>query len=152
MTEAIRQGDIPGVQLRCRSELSLSPQAVWPWFAEPDKLASILERKVSAARSDGVAFECVGGAEREARVSDIIVMIGSQAPRFWQATWRQPDWPISTRVTVGLTPLPSGVSVSVFQEGFEHLPLSDCLTVWETYRRRWREALDRLSGFTSSAG
>ena len=33
----------------------------------------------------------------------------------------------------------------MLQQGFEHLPLSRCLTIWEAYRRRWREALARLA-------
>jgi hypothetical protein len=33
----------------------------------------------------------------------------------------------------------------VLQEGFEHLPLSECLTIWEAYRRRWRKALACLA-------
>lgn len=35
--------------------------------------------------------------------------------------------------------------LTVFQRGFERLSLSRCLSVWELYRRRWREALERLA-------
>ena len=38
-----------------------------------------------------------------------------------------------------------GTEISVLQKGFAHLPLSDCLTIWETYRRRWRAALTTLA-------
>ena len=40
---------------------------------------------------------------------------------------------------------PTGCELDILQEGFEHLSLSTCLTVWEEYRRRWREAAARLA-------
>jgi hypothetical protein len=52
---------------------------------------------------------------------------------------------VATRLTFELTPHGEGCELSVLQEGFEHLPLSDGLTIWEAYRRRWREALTRLA-------
>ena len=39
MTEAIRQGDIPGVQLRRRQVLGVSADEAWRWLSEPDRLA-----------------------------------------------------------------------------------------------------------------
>ena len=37
--EAIREGDIPGVQLRRRQALALSREEAWRWLVEPEKLA-----------------------------------------------------------------------------------------------------------------
>jgi hypothetical protein len=36
----------------------------------------------------------------------------------------------------------------VLQQGFERLSLSVSLTVWESYRTRWRIALSRLAELT----
>ena len=55
------------------------------------------------------------------------------------------QWPTPTRLIFELTPNTNGTELSVLQTGFAHLPLSDCLTIWETYRRRWRTALARLA-------
>ena len=49
-------------------------------------------------------------------------------------------WQTATRLTFELTPRQGGCELSVLQQGFEHLPLSRCLTIWEAYRRRWRRA------------
>src|SRR3954471_3760463 len=38
MPEAIREGDIPGVQLRCRQPLPLPPREAWSWLVESARL------------------------------------------------------------------------------------------------------------------
>ena len=40
MVEAIRQGDIPGVQLRCRQQLAVPAATAWRWLTEPALLSS----------------------------------------------------------------------------------------------------------------
>ncbi len=69
------------------------------------------------------------------------------APRRWVLSFERLDdgWETATRLTFELTAVGGGCELSVLQQGFEHLPLSRCLTIWETYRRRWRRALDALA-------
>jgi hypothetical protein len=54
-------------------------------------------------------------------------------------------WTAATRLTLRVHPAAAGSEVDVLQDGFQRLPLSICLTVWEAYRRRWRDALARLA-------
>ena len=67
--------------------------------------------------------------------------------RCWALAFERLDdgWETATRLTFELTALDEGCELSVLQQGFEHLPLSRCLTIWESYRRRWREALAVLA-------
>ena len=145
MIEAIRQGDIPGVQLRCRQELAAPAATAWRWLAEPDRLA----RWAGRARLEGglegtleLAREEEGDAVRErGRTLEL------ESGRLWVLAFERLDdgWEAATRLTFELTPHGDGCELSVLQQGFEHLPLSRCLTIWEAYRRRWRDALARLA-------
>jgi hypothetical protein len=69
----------------------------------------------------------------------------------WGKRWvlglrrREPDWPTATRLTLELSRGVSVCELSILQQGFQHLPLSDCLTIWELYRKRWRRAAERLT-------
>ncbi|MES1243123.1 MAG: hypothetical protein ABUT39_16040, partial [Acidobacteriota bacterium] len=51
----------------------------------------------------------------------------------------------ATRLTLRVHAAGSGSEVDILQDGFQRLPLSNCLTIWEAYRRRWRDALARLA-------
>ncbi|MES1245528.1 MAG: hypothetical protein ABUT39_28240, partial [Acidobacteriota bacterium] len=62
MSEAIRQGDIPGVQLRRRQALAVSPDEAWRWLTEPDRLALWLADRVE---SDGEEMTLRGPAGDE---------------------------------------------------------------------------------------
>jgi len=145
MTEAIRQGDIPGVQLRCRGSLEVPVDQAWDLLAERPGLESWLCRSAAIDPVEQGAFEWRGDLELGADSTETGVILTAVAPRLLVATLTQPDWPAATRVEFELLPAGDGTSISVLQKGFEHLPLSISLTVWEAYRRRWRGALERLA-------
>ena len=54
MQYAIRQGDIPGVQLRYQIRLDLSPTELWSWLVEPDRMRQWLAGSIEP-RQDGDA-------------------------------------------------------------------------------------------------
>ena len=145
MIEAIRQGDIPGVQLRCRQELAAPAATAWRWLTEPELLASWAGR----ARLDGGlegTLELTSEG-RDGTVRERGRTIESSPGRLWVLAFERLDdgWETATRLTFELTDAEGGCELSVLQQGFEPLPLSRCLTIWEAYRRRWREALTALA-------
>ncbi|HEX5760903.1 MAG TPA: SRPBCC domain-containing protein [Thermoanaerobaculia bacterium] len=121
--ERIRQGDIPGVQLRRRQPLPVPCGEAWPWLVEPDRLGRWL------APAPG----------------ETLRPLETDPPRRLLLSWEETGWRAPTRVTLQLHPAAVGCELDVLHQGFERLPLSTCLTVWEAYRRRWREALARLA-------
>ncbi len=148
MTEAIRQGDIPGVQLRCRQSLDLSPDEAWRWLAEPALLARWLadEAAVEPGPGGSLALASAGegaGAPYRERGTTIELL----PPRRWVLAFERLDagWGASTRLALELHPREGGTELDVLQSGFQRLPLSLCLTAWERYRSRWRAALRRLA-------
>jgi uncharacterized protein YndB with AHSA1/START domain len=149
--EAIREGDIPGVQLRRRQALAVPPREAWAWLTEPAKLAlwladeaevepgppAVLLLRGSAARVDPPA----GPWRERGRTVELI------PTEVWILAFERLDagWPAATRLTLRLHAVPGGCEIDVLQEGFQRLPLSWSLTVWEAYRARWRDALARLA-------
>jgi uncharacterized protein YndB with AHSA1/START domain len=127
--EAIRQGDIPGVQLRRRQALPRAAEEVWEWVADPERLARWCEPAAGERRR----------------------LLESDPPRRCQLAWEEPGWPAPTRVVLELHPTAGGCELDVLHRGFERLPLSTCLTVWEAYRRRWRAALEALAALLAAA-
>ena len=147
MPEAIRQGDIPGVQLRRRQDLTLSPAEAWRWLVEPEKLVLWLAREaeVDPGPSGGLRLLCGEPPwQEQGRTVELA------PPALWVLSFERLDagWPAATRLTLRLHAAPSGSQIDVLQDGFQRLPLSIGLTVWEAYRLRWREALTRLAGVT----
>ena len=139
MTEAIRQGDIPGVQLRRRQGLAVSAEEAWRWLSEPERLALWLAGRAEVAQ--GELLLTGEGFRERGRTIEIV------EPKLWVLAFERLDsgWSSATRLTLRVRAVPSGSEVDVLQDGFQRLPLSICLTVWETYRRRWRDALGRLA-------
>ncbi len=139
MAEAIRQGDIPGVQLRRRQTLSVSPEEAWRWLTEPERLAQWLAERVE---SEGEEIRLSGPAGDERGRT-----LESAPPNLWILSFEKPgeNWTAATRLTLRVHPAGSGSEVDILQDGFQRLPLSIGLTVWEAYRRRWRDALARLA-------
>ncbi|HEX5717756.1 MAG TPA: SRPBCC domain-containing protein [Thermoanaerobaculia bacterium] len=139
MAEAIRQGDIPGVQLRRRQALAVSAEEAWRWLSEPDRLALWLAAEAEMAEGE-LALTGEGYRER-GRTIEIV------PPKLWVLAFERLDsgWTSATRLALRVHPLASGSEVDVLQDGFQRLPLSACLTIWETYRRRWRDALSKLA-------
>ncbi|HKI05918.1 MAG TPA: SRPBCC domain-containing protein [Thermoanaerobaculia bacterium] len=154
MPEAIREGDIPGVQLRRRQALALPCEEAWPWLVEPGKLALWLadEAEMEAGaegslslRGSGPRVDPPAGPWRER--GRTVELISGQV---WVLAFERLDagWPAATRLALRLLPAPGGCEVDVLQQGFQRLPLSTGLTVWESYRTRWRTALARLAEVT----
>ncbi|HEX7181983.1 MAG TPA: SRPBCC domain-containing protein [Thermoanaerobaculia bacterium] len=143
MSEAIRQGDIPGVQLRRRQDLALSAEEAWRWLAEPGKLALWLAREAEVDEGGFLLRGEDGGRER-GRTIEIA------PPKLWVLSFERLDagWPAATRLTLRIHRTPEGSQIDVLQDGFQRLPLSIGLTVWEGYRVRWRTALARLAEVT----
>jgi uncharacterized protein YndB with AHSA1/START domain len=144
MPEAIRQGDIPGVQLRRRRELPVGVEEAWRWLTEPAALA-----RWAAARVE-VEPGATGGlrlASTDAGWDEAGETVEWRPPECWVLAFRRPadGWPAATRLVLELAPRANGCELSVLQQGFERLPLSDGLTVWEAYRRRWEVSLERLA-------
>ncbi len=145
MVEAIRQGDIPGVQLRCRQVLPAPAATAWRWLTEPRLLASWAGRASLEGGLEGtleLAVEETDGPVREGgRTLELV------PGELWVLAFERLDdgWETATRLTFELTRSGESCELSVLQEGFEHLPLSRCLTIWESYRRRWRRALALLA-------
>lgn len=151
MVEGIREGDIPGVQLRRRQGLSLRPEEAWGWLVEPAKLARWLAEEAEAEAGPEATLLLRGTEPRvdppaapwreRGRTLEI------DPPRLWVLAFERLDagWPAATRLTLRLHPAAGGCEVDVLQQGFQRLPLSVGLTVWESYRTRWRVALERLA-------
>jgi uncharacterized protein YndB with AHSA1/START domain len=148
MAEMIRQGDIPGVQLRRRQDLAISPEEAWRWLVEPEKLVLWLGREAEVVEGPGGSLLLTGdGGERErGRTVEVV------PPRLWVMSFERLDagWPAATRLTLRLHSLPGGSQIDVLQDGFQRLPLSAGLTIWEAYRLRWKNALQRLAQLTAS--
>lgn len=158
MPEAIRQGDIPGVQLRRRQSLALTTAEAWRWLVEPAKLALWLAEEAEIDPGPAGGFLLTGrsdaGELRRERGKTLEIVPASR----WVLAFERLDagWPAATRLELQLHPamvggsgggggVGEGCELDVLQQGFQRLPLSVCLTVWEGYRLRWRIALARLA-------
>ena len=67
--------------------------------------------------------------------------------RAWILSFRRDDprWEAATRLQLTLLDADRGCDLDVLQSGFHLLAMSSSLTIWEEYRRRWRDALERLA-------
>lgn len=147
MVEQIRQGDIPGVQLRCRQVLAASPRQTWAWLTEVDRQARWLAESSELESDTAQALVLETSDPTGAPLSERLVVLTANPPLEWVVDLQNLDgtWPVPTRVRFELTATEDGTELSVLQTGFAHLPLSDCLTIWEAYRLRWRTALGTLA-------
>ena len=129
----------------------MAPATAWRWLTEPARLASWAGRARFEGGVEGVLeldTEDRGGPVRErGRTLELA------AGRCWTLAFERLDdgWETATRLTFELSARAGGCELSVLQQGFEHLPLSRCLTIWESYRRRWREALTLLAAAVEDA-
>ncbi len=147
MVEAIREGDIPGVQLRHRQRLDAPPVEIWRWLTEPELLTRWLaDRAEVDLEKDGslVLLRAGDDGSTQTERGDTLELTEHQS---WSLAFRRMDdnWKAPTRLTWTVAEAPDGSELDVLQQGFEHLSLSTGLTVWEAYRRRWREATARLA-------
>ncbi|HZF08446.1 MAG TPA: hypothetical protein VFE33_06605 [Thermoanaerobaculia bacterium] len=149
--EAIRQGDIPGVQLRCRQALPLPPGEVWGWLVENPKLTRWLAAEAAVEAGPQGSLQLAGTEDGETGVwRERGRTLVWTPPGLWVLAFERLDagWTAATRLTLAVHREPGeagGSELDVLQHGFQRLPLSLCLTVWEAYRRRWRTALSRLA-------
>ncbi len=154
MPEAIREGDIPGVQLRRRQHLSVSREEAWKWLVEPAKLARWLadEAEVEPGPAGSPGGLLLRGTSPRVdpppapwREQGRTVELAP--PELWGLLFERLDanWSAPTRLILKLHATPEGSELDVLQHGFQRLPLSIGLTVWESYRLRWRTALARLA-------
>jgi uncharacterized protein YndB with AHSA1/START domain len=152
MALPIREGDIPGIQLRARRRLSVDAAEAWRWLTERDRLESWLADRVEVDLSPrgGLRLERAGpaGALVETAKTERL-----DAPRSWVLAFRRDDprWEAATRLELSTLPHASGCEVDVLQAGFHLLAMSSCLTIWEEYRHRWRDALERLAQRTGGS-
>jgi hypothetical protein len=142
MTEAIRQGDIPGVQIRRRRHLALrSRDEVWPWLTEAARLGRWLSPAVDLSGTPPAKIEL-----RSDEATEVARTVAWEPPARWVLSFEllEAGWGRATRLTLEATRDAGGCELSILHEGFQHLPLSLCLSAWESYRTRWSHALDRL--------
>ncbi|HYX25663.1 MAG TPA: SRPBCC domain-containing protein [Thermoanaerobaculia bacterium] len=161
MPEAIREGDIPGVQLRRRQRLALPREEAWTWLAEPAKLARWLADEAEVEAGPAGALLLRGSSPRvdppPAPWRERGRTVEIAPPELWVLAFERLDagWTAATRLTLrlsslpGMAGVPGGSELDVLQHGFQRLPLSLGLTIWESYRIRWRTALARLAAVTA---
>lgn len=150
LREGIRQGDIPGVQLRRRRALPVAPAEGWAWLTDPRRLERWLADRVEGERGEASVLRLVSGAGQGERVEEIRG-VSWQEGRSWTCAFERMEagWASATRLVFEVDDRGDGCEVSVLQDGFQNLSLSVCMTVWEDYRRRWQAALERLAEVAS---
>ena len=147
MVLPIREGDIPGIQLRQRQPLPIGRDEAWRWLTEPRLVESWLadRARIDVGPRGGIVLE-----RDAAPPADIVVETGRterfEAGRSWVLAFRRndPRWEAPTRLELTLLDAATGCELDVFQGGFHLLAMSASLTIWEEYRGRWRRALARL--------
>lgn len=148
MVEAIRQGDIPGVQLRVRQPLGITPEQAWTWLTDAGRLGRWLaqEARVETGPEGLLVLRTHDEATGRGIVERGRTLTFDQG-RLWVLSFQREDaeWEAATRLSFEVTPGEGGCELGVFHQDFQLLSLSLCLTIWERYRKRWREALERLA-------
>lgn len=146
MALPIREGDIPGIQLRARRRLAVDRAEAWRWLTERPLLERWLADRVE------VDLGPRGGLrlERDAPSGAVIETARTERverERAWVLAFRRQDprWESATRLEITTIEAAGGCGLDVLQAGFHLLAMSSCLTIWEEYRRRWRDALERLA-------
>jgi uncharacterized protein YndB with AHSA1/START domain len=148
MVLPIREGDIPGIQLRARRRLRVDRAAAWRWLTEPSRAERWLADRVEIDLGPRGGFRWV---RETSPAGPALVETGTteriEPGRVWVLAFHRDDprWEAKTRLELALLDAEPGCELDVFHAGFQHLAMSACLTIWEEYRRRWRDALARLA-------
>lgn len=134
------------MQLRCRAVLPRPPRELWAWLTEAPRLERWLAESAEVTPGADGGFSLGGVDEAGEALREEGRTVEVAPPRRWVLAFRRLDagWAAPTRLELEITPHPEGCELSVLQSDFQRLSLSECLTVWEAYRRRWRRALERL--------
>jgi uncharacterized protein YndB with AHSA1/START domain len=145
--EPIRQGDIPGVQLRRRVEIpGRTPEQVWPFLLEPERQCRWVCDRSHLEPGPPTVIRLESGDPSKGVLREYLEVAEQRQPKRLVLGWRELEagWTAATKVTIEVEGSANGCEVMVFQEGFQKLPLSSGLTAWESARRRWARALARL--------
>lgn len=128
------------MQLRYRKSLAAPPAQVWEWLTEP---ACQMRWLAGAVEREG---EAVLLSRPDSKQGERLLTRELAMGRRWVVSLERLDagWEVATPVVFEVQPIEGGAELMVFQSGFEQLKLSIGLTEWERYRRRWREAFERL--------
>jgi uncharacterized protein YndB with AHSA1/START domain len=148
MVEAIRQGDIPGVQLRRRQLLPVADlEEAWGWLTEPRRLARWLADEAEVDSKPGGFLRLKGRGPDGETIVEHGKTVAIEPPTRWVLDFLQEGagWDATTRLELEISAAQRGCELMVFQEGFQRLSLSTSLTVWEAYRERWTRALSVLA-------
>jgi hypothetical protein len=146
MALPIREGDIPGIQLRARRRLAIDRGEAWRWLTERERLERWLADRVEVDASSRGGLRL----ERDRPAGPVIETATTERidrEREWILSFRQEDrrWEAATRLELTLLAAPGACDLDVLQRGFHLLAMSWSLTIWEEYRHRWRDALERLA-------
>jgi hypothetical protein len=146
MALPIREGDIPGIQLRARRRLAIDRAEAWRWLTERERLQRWLADRVEVDTGPHGGLKL----ERDAPAGPVIETATTERiepQRSWILSFRRDDrrWEAATRLELTLLAADGACDLDVLQAGFHLLAMSSCLTIWEEYRHRWRDALERLA-------
>ena len=148
MAVPIREGDIPGIQLRTLQRLPIRRAEGWRWLTDPRRLERWLadRAEVEPGARGGFRLErdlpSPTPAPSSAPKSSTVVETGRterfDPERAWVLAFRKEDrqWEATTRLELSLLDADDGCDLDVLQAGFHLQSMSACMTIWEEYRRR----------------
>jgi uncharacterized protein YndB with AHSA1/START domain len=146
MVLPIREGDIPGIQLRSRRQLRIDRVETWRWLTDPRRLERWLADRAEVEPGPRGGLRLERATTEGKRLIETGRTERFEPARAWVLAFRQEDprWEAATRLELSILDGQGGCELDVLQAGFHLQSLSACLTIWEEYRRRWRDALARL--------
>jgi uncharacterized protein YndB with AHSA1/START domain len=148
MVEAIRQGDIPGVQLRRRQLLPVRDlEEAWSWLTKPGRLDRWLADEAEVDLEPGGFLRLKRIGPDGETIVEHGKTVAIEPPTRWVLDFLREGagWEETTRLEFGLSAASRGCELMVFHEGFQRLSLSTSLTLWEGYRESWTRALAVLA-------
>ena len=146
MALPIREGDIPGIQLRTLRHLALGRDEAWRWLTEKTLAERWLADRVEIdpGPRGGWRLERDVAADDRGRDGADRALRGRSASGLSGSVRRTSGGRHATRLEITLVDAAGGCDLDLLQVGFHLLAMSSSLTIWEEYRHRWRDALERL--------